>query len=66
MFKLKKKPMHTVYYYIEINPLTDRFEVYAVEEKFKNLQIYRLKNFYTNLKTAQTICNNFNFNIDLF
>ena len=66
MFKLKKKPMIPIYYYIEVNPSNGRFEVYPVEARYKNLQIHRLKNFYTDLKTAQTICNNFNLNIDLF
>jgi hypothetical protein len=58
--------MHEIYYYIQANPNNGRFEVYPVEARFKNLQIHRLKNFYTDLKTAQTICNNFNLNIDLF
>jgi hypothetical protein len=58
--------MPQIYYYIEINPLTHRYEVYPIEARYKNLQIYKLKNFYTDLNIAQTICNNFNLNIDLY
>lgn len=58
--------MKEIYYFIDLNPSNNLYEVFPVEARYKNLQIHRLRNFYTDLKTAQTICNNFNQNIDLF
>ena len=62
----KNKPINEIIYFIDINPYNLRYEVYPIESKYKNLQIHKFKSFYDNLKTAQTICNNLNFNIDLY
>lgn len=57
--------MREIYYYIDIDPMTGQYKVYPVETRFKNLPIYKFKTWYESLEVAQSICNNFNYNIDL-